>query len=502
MRLSCAGFLDMILSEACRSSEFQGLPIPGQLEITAPGLLLPCPRAHRTFPVDGAGARARIELLVLHERLDLHGQGAGLHAHRNRILGPGPGRAPAPERLELHLSRLEAAHAAVGAPQGSTRPETAAVLSPHAKRHQRPAVGKIDSDPVPAVRSFRQSLARPFVIEPGFARDLQLAAADGDAPRDREMGQAVVVARLRRVRPFAAEAALALEHHRMFRLEPERVFEIARRDLRGVAAPGLLERPVFDRDLGAALFGPGEPEPRARGALVVQQPSSRRIGERRMREEQLPRCEPARNVFGDARPVAKKSDLHAELLAAGRLEPAGDVPPFAAELRMAAVVARELQRHALAHRRIFTLPMDQDGAQGEREREREPHQSSFTARTASPLIACRPLAIAVNVASTSITATNSARSRQGRCSSIPQWNEWRLTTWMSTRLITQPSVRPTARPTALTKRPCAASMAPICRRVIPMWRSTPNSRLRESTSAPKLEESPKRPITTTTASSA
>src|SRR2546425_1677580 len=242
------------------------------------------------------------------------------------------------------------------------------------------------------------------------------------------MRKAVVVTRLRRVRPLAAEAALALEQHRLFRVEAEAVAEIARRDLRRVTAPGLPERPVLDRNFGAALFGLGEPEPRARGTLVVQQPTGRRIGEHRMREKQLPRREPAGNVFGDARPVAKKSDLHAELPAARRFEPAGDVPPFAAELQMAAVVARELQRYALAHRQILTLRVDEDGERGEHQREREPHQSSFTARTASPLIACRPLAVAVNVASTSITATNSAKSCQGRCSSIPQWNEWRFTT--------------------------------------------------------------------------
>src|SRR5712692_10881075 len=180
----------MILSEACGSSESQGLPISGQLEVAAPGLLLPCPGAHRALPVDGAGARSRVELLVLHERLDLQGQGAGPHAHRNRILGSGPGRAPAPERLELHLSRLEAAHAAVGAPQSSARPETAAVPRAYPESHKRTAVGKIDPDPVPAHRLLGQSLARPFVIEPGFARDLQLAAADDDAARDREMRKA------------------------------------------------------------------------------------------------------------------------------------------------------------------------------------------------------------------------------------------------------------------------------------------------------------------------
>src|SRR5438093_13353415 len=112
----------MILSEACGSSESQGLPIPGQLEVAAPGLLLPLPRAHRAFPVDGAGARARVELLVLHERLDLQGQGACLDAHRNRIFRSCPTRPPAPERLDTDLSRLEAAHASVRAPQSRARP--------------------------------------------------------------------------------------------------------------------------------------------------------------------------------------------------------------------------------------------------------------------------------------------------------------------------------------------------------------------------------------------
>src|SRR5207302_3038127 len=191
--------------------------------------------------------------------------------HRNRIFGSGPPRAPAPERLEADLSRLEAAHAAVGAPQSSARPDAAAIGRTDPQSHQRTAVRKIDPDPVPADRSFREGLARPLVIEPGFARDLKPASADDDAARYREVGKAVVIARLRRVRPLAAEAALALEQHRLFRIEAQAVAEIARRDLRLVAAPVLSEGPVLDRDLGAALFGPGEPEARARRALIVQQ---------------------------------------------------------------------------------------------------------------------------------------------------------------------------------------------------------------------------------------
>src|SRR6267143_6695023 len=101
----------MILSEAFGSSESQGLPIPGQLEVAAPVLLLPQPRAHRAFPVDGAGARARVELLVLHERLDLQRHGTCLHAHRNRIFGSCPGRAPAPE--DRKSTRLNSSHSSI-----------------------------------------------------------------------------------------------------------------------------------------------------------------------------------------------------------------------------------------------------------------------------------------------------------------------------------------------------------------------------------------------------
>src|SRR6266571_2653409 len=58
-------------------------------------------------------------------------------------------------------------------------------LPPSAER-TRHAIGNLDSDPVPADRLPGQRLARPFVIEPGFARALQPAPADDDAARDRE----------------------------------------------------------------------------------------------------------------------------------------------------------------------------------------------------------------------------------------------------------------------------------------------------------------------------
>jgi hypothetical protein len=66
------------------------------------------------------------------------------------------------------------------------------------------------------------------------------------------------------------------------------------------------------------------------------------IGQRRVREQQLSRREPARVVVGDARTIAKEGDLKSELRPAG-IEPAGDVPPFVAKRGVASEVARKFQ---------------------------------------------------------------------------------------------------------------------------------------------------------------
>ncbi len=42
--------------------------------------------------------------------------------------------------------------------------------------------------------------------------------------------------------------------------------------------------------------------------------------------------------------------------------------------------------------------------------------------------------------------------------SMPQWNDCRFTTWISTRLIAKPSTRPTASPMPLTRSPSLASI--------------------------------------------
>ena len=69
------------------------------------------------------------------------------------------------------------------------------------------------------------------------------------------------------------------------------------------------------------LVGAGEAEARARRALVVPQAPVPRIGERRVREQELPRRERARIRLGDARPVAEERDLHAVVAARGVARP-------------------------------------------------------------------------------------------------------------------------------------------------------------------------------------
>src|SRR6187455_445431 len=61
-----------------RILELHRLAVSGELEVAAPYFALSFERAYGTFPVHGPDARARVELLIVHEGLetqivDLHG---------------------------------------------------------------------------------------------------------------------------------------------------------------------------------------------------------------------------------------------------------------------------------------------------------------------------------------------------------------------------------------------------------------------------------------------
>ncbi len=137
--------------------------------------------------------------------------------------------------------------------------------------------------------------------------------------------------------------------------EPEIELEVARRDGRYVGISDELERPIVDPHRGRVLRGACESEALARGALIVTKPAVTRIGDGGVREQQLARRKRARIGLGNARAIAKEGDLDAESVSTGVLNPAGDVPPFAAKRRMRAGVARKLHRDPGDHRRVIIV---------------------------------------------------------------------------------------------------------------------------------------------------
>src|SRR5258708_8783603 len=150
-----------------------------------------------------------------------------------------------------------------------------------------------------------------------------------------------------------------------------------------------------------------------------------RIGERGVREKPLPRIEAARVVALLLRPRAKEGDLES----LRTVQPAGDVPPLAAEFGMRAMVAREFER-SWTNDRVLHLP-------GPRKRRKKRqcekrtslhYQSSRTARTGPMPIASLPERTAVTTANTSRTVTSVTRRRMGGCSSMLQLNDCRFTT--------------------------------------------------------------------------
>ena len=90
----------------------------------------------------------------------------------------------------------------------------------------------------------------------------------------------------------------------------------------------------------------------ARRALRVQEPAVGRIRQRGMCNHDLPRIERARIVVLEVGPDAKEGDLESER-AGCFIEPAGDVPPFDPEIRVASFVPGKLHpvsRHHLRER--------------------------------------------------------------------------------------------------------------------------------------------------------
>jgi len=98
--------------------------------------------------------------------------------------------------------------------------------------------------------------------------------------------------------------------------------------------------PVVDPDAGALGLGVREREAGARRALLVDQAAALRVGDGGVGQQYLARIEAARVVGLLLRTRAEEGDLEADRA----VEPAGDVPPLGAVVRMRAVIARNCSR--------------------------------------------------------------------------------------------------------------------------------------------------------------
>src|SRR5207302_4462448 len=297
----------------------------------------------------------------------------------------------------------------------------AALFPAHAERRQRAAVEQVDPGPVPAGGLGGEVGARPFVVEPGAAVDLPAV----DAAEDLQVGLAVVVARSLGAQTLSAEARLALQQW-LVRSEKRQVqVEFPRRDLRVVFVSFEHQPPVVDPDAGAAGLGVRQREPVARRTLLVDQAAALRVGDGGVGKQYLERIEAARVVGLFLRPRAEEGDLEAHRPA----EPAGDIPPLGAVVRMRAVIARKNKLRPRRDQRIAQLRRPRDERQAHQADKGAPsHQSSRTARTGPIPIASLPEAIAVMTARKIKSAISAARSRKGTCSSMLQLNDWRLIT--------------------------------------------------------------------------
>jgi hypothetical protein len=161
----------------------------------------------------------------------------------------------------------------------------------------------------------------------------------------------------------------------------------------------------------------------ARDALVVPQFAPLHVGERRVREDQLPGREARAHVLRAVHAGAEERDLEAELALARNGAP-GEVPPFGAEIRMRAMIARETQ----LGRRQRERRLREEGGGRQQQGPAAHHQSSFTASTASRPAAARPASHAVTVPAATTAAHSAINRSHGTSRSIVQWKLCGFTT--------------------------------------------------------------------------
>jgi ABC-type lipoprotein release transport system permease subunit len=402
-----------------------GLPlgVARELEVAAAGNPAVGARVDRAFPVEGPGARARVELLVVHQGLDAPRAVPDAHFHGHRVLDARARRLPAAQRREPDRIAAQGSGRTARGALRAAGPQGRAGLVPDAESHHRAAIIEVHAEPVPARGLGGDRLAGPLVVEPGHPLDLEGAAFRDHAPVDREMRLAVVVAGVGGRRPLAGEAAIALEQDRLRRREAKVEGKVLAVDLRAVVRALPSEPPVVDAHVGVARGRLHHALERAAAALRVEEARLARIGEGGMGEQHLLRGEAAGIRLRGRVAHAEERDLEPE--PPGRIpfltQMAGHVPPLDAVAGMRAGVAGEFQRSTRHDRVEGERRNGGEGGErrGGRPKER-PHASSFTARIASCRTASAALARAPPAQVATIAATSASRTAAGQWTSMLQ----------------------------------------------------------------------------------
>src|SRR2546423_2706965 len=178
------------------------------------------------------------------------------------------------------------------------------VLVAHPEGHERTAVEKIDSSPIPAAGLGRHIGTGPFMVEPCGAADLPAAQRADDV----ELRAAVVVACLLGPVAFAAESGLALQYE-LPSEEGKVKLEVPGDDSRVVLRALEHHAPVVEPHTGAVRLGLRKGKAGTRRALLVDQTTALRVGERSVGKNNLPGIEAAGVIALLFGPGSEKRDL-------------------------------------------------------------------------------------------------------------------------------------------------------------------------------------------------
>ena len=202
---------------------------------------------------------------------------------------------------------------------------------------------EIDPDPVPTGGLGGQQLAGPFVVQPCPATHRPVHPVQAQLAGHRQVGTAVVVAGGGRFRRLLAETAAAVEDRRPRRDQAQIQSEVRGRDPGLVALLLQPQFPVPEPDLGPTSRRPGQGRQGTLRRLGMPQATAGGIGDGGVGEDQVTGGEAAGVIGADAGTDPEEGELKPPLDPVRIAEPAGDIPPLDAKVRMGAGVVRKDQ---------------------------------------------------------------------------------------------------------------------------------------------------------------